>query len=1457
MTKDGEVSDGKKPVVDHETIPHTSPFYLHPSESPGQLFGSDLLSDLNYGEWVNDMTETLIAKKKLNFVDGSLPRSAADTRAKEDAWDQCDAMVKGWLKTAMTKEVRNSVRAAKTAQEIWMDLKQRFGSSSAMRAYELRRQIVGLRQEKSSTSAFFTKLRTLWDEHQSVTINPRCSCGNCSCDIAKQVRDKQEAEWLNDFLLGLDDTFAIVRSQILSSKPTPTLTEAYQQVAAEEQQRQITASRKPVVEAAAFQVRNEKERDSDDRVRCSNCNKLGHLREQCFRLIGYPPDFGKNRPNGGKKQKGENSSRAAHVDAEESPIPGLTASQFAQLKQFFSAPTPATPDPTAHMAGNSIDLSEWLIDSGCNEHIVSDINWFDQVHYSHGHSPVRIPNGKCIPVEGIGSVVLNSQLTLHRVLHVPQFKCNLLSVSRLIRDNNVALFFLGNVCVIQDSHSKTVIGLGRLRDGLFYLSRDEKLQKRGDSTLAMAAAQRVSQQLWHHRLGHPAFEKLSALRNFLTYQEHSWFKSHCDSCLRAKQTRTPFQSSTIKTAGCFELIHMDIWGGYQTSSMDGSRYFLTVVDDYSRTTWVYLLKYKSDVERHVRMFCEMVRTQFQTQVRRIQSDNGLEFQTNTLRDYYAANGILFQTSCVNTPQQNGVAERKHRHLLETARALRFHAGLPVRFWGECVLTATYLINRLPSSVLGNKTPFEVLLERAPSYDHLRTFGCLVYAKDTQHGLDKFAERGRRCVFVGYPLAQKGYRVYDLTSRRIYTSRDVFFVEGEFPFRTPLATAPSTRAAAPHSPPASIEGEQFSDSPVLDPIEHEEDTNVAPACSSQQPTSADETLAPTDLAEVTPPHAHADLDEADPSHAHADLDEAAPSSAAPPTSDQHAFVPRRGLRERRPPSKLDIYDTALPGSSSHATTYPIANHVHYDRFTPAHKAFLAAISKLEEPRHFREAVLHAYWREAMQKEILALEANGTWTLEYLPPGKRAIDSKWVYKIKYHPDGSIERFKARLVAKGFNQLEGVDFHDTFAPVAKVVTVRVLIALAAQRGWPLHQLDVNNAFLHGDLEEEVYMKVPLGFQQEGDTRVCRLRKSLYGLRQASRNWYQKFTLALAELGFTASRADHSLFLYRKGETFVAALIYVDDVVLTGNDAGFISQVKSFLDSRFSIKDLGPLKYFLGIEVARSPEGIVLSQRKYTLDILKDAGVTGARPSSFPMEQNHSLTQPADDVIPDISSYRRLIGRLLYLTVTRPDITYAVNVLSQHVHAPSSAHMAAAHRVLRYLKTAPGQGLFFPSSGTLELTAFCDSDWAGCQASRRSTSGYYIQLGSAPVSWRTKKQRVVARSSAEAEYRAMASTVSEVIWLRHLLMELGVPQSSATPLYCDSQAALHIAANPVFHERTKHVEMDCYFVRERVVTGEIAPHKVATSDQPADMFTKALGTDQFRFLMSKLGIRDLHASA
>jgi hypothetical protein len=398
--------------------------------------------------------------------------------------------------------------------------------------------------------------------------------------------------------------------------------------------------------------------------------------------------------------------------------------------------------------------------------------------------------------------------------------------------------------------------------------------------------------------------------------------------------------------------------------------------------------------------------------------------------------------------------------------------------------------------------------------------------------------------------------------------------------------------------------------------------------------------------------------------------------------------------------------------------------------------------------------------------------------------------------------------------------------------MVTVRYLLALAAAQNWSLHQLDVHNAFLHGDLHEEIYISPPPSLRRQGENLVCRLHKSLYGLKQASRQWFAKFSTAIQAAGFVQSKADYSLFTRRKGKSFTALLMYVDDIL----NVNAISTLKQFLHSCFWIKDLGNLKYFLGIEVSRSKKGISISQRKYTLEILKDSGLSGSKPVNFPMEQNVKLSD-SGELLKDPSQYRRLVGRLIYLTITRPDITYSVHVLSRFMHAPRKPHMEAALRVLRYLKNSPGQGLFFPSQNDLSLRAFSDSNWAGCPISRRSTTGYYVFLGSSLISWWTKRQKTVSLSSAEAKYRAMTGTCCELSWLRSLLTDLRVLHPKPALLYCDNTAALHIAVNPVFHERTRHIEMDCHFIRDKIQDGLIETKHVASTNQLADVFTKPLG--------------------
>lgn len=499
---------------------------------------------------------------------------------------------------------------------------------------------------------------------------------------------------------------------------------------------------------------------------------------------------------------------------------------------------------------------------------------------------------------------------------------------------------------------------------------------------------------------------------------------------------------------------------------------------------------------------------------------------------------------------------------------------------------------------------------------------------------------------------------------------------------------------------------------------------------------------------------------------------------------------------------------------------------------------------------------------MADEYAALIRNGTWTLVPPTANINIVDCKWVYRIKRDHVGSITRYKARLVAKGFHQQPGIDYHDTFSPVVKFTTVRVVLSHAISNRWPLRQLDVKNAFLHGDLNETVYLQQPPGFvDPQKPNHVCLLHKSLYGLKQAPRAWFYRLSQALHALGFKGSHTDPSLFILSTKGTQVYMLVYVDDIILTGNNPGAIDQIVRSLSQTFALQDMGALSYFLGVSVAYDGPNLFLSQQQYVLDILQLAGLTDAKPVSTPLPTGASLSLGDSPLFENPVRYRQVVGALQYVTLSRPDITYAVNKVCQFMHSPSNNHWSAVKRIVRYLKGTSGFGLrLTPSSDTTIhaygdatsplVTAYSDADWAGCPDDRRSTGGYAIYLGSNLVSWAARKQKTVSRSSTEAEYKALADTVAEVTWLEALLRELCIPVIKAPVLWCDNLGATYLSANPVFHARTKHVEVDFHFVREKVAAKKLSVQFISTDDQIADIFTKPLSSQRFEGLRSKLQV-------
>lgn len=1451
------------------------PYYLHPSDNPGMQITTVILTENNYNQWNRSMEIALSSKFKLGFVDGSYVKPVA-TSPLFVHWIRCNNMVTAWILNSVSTEIRSSIVYIPSARDIWLDLEVRYAQSNVPKLFHLRKEIAHLTQGAMSVCAYFTKFRTLHDELECLYTKPRCTCTLCTCSVNTKLSDLEQSIQLTQFLMGLNDTFTAIRGQILMMKPLPSLNQSYAILLQEESQREVHHSLSNNSENIAMAVKsnyptkqprggqNAFKKTNDSSVVCDYCHMSGHLRDKCYCIHGYPSWhklFGKPKPK--PKFLTNRNSVVANVTSVGSGLDNVTTSAGLQLSQadnglnlsegqchqlinmlqknlstaksqtqnqIASGNTVSTDASSwlssldtfkfsgmaahvvnyVHALDKTLSQNKWIVDTGATDHITPFLHLLQDVQPCH--TTLQLPNGATATISHVGNLMLSSSLKLTNVLCVPSFAYNLLSISKLLIDTSYQVTFLADKCFLQDENLHNLLELGKEDGGLYMLTTSDTHKESASAngnqsnlySSGLFVANVHNSDVWHARLGHAPAD----IVHLLPVKCDKKVLDICDSCFFAKQTRLKFSSSVSESENLFDLVHADLWGPYRFKTHGSCNFFLTLVEDKSRTTWIYLVSDKATVPVLIQEFITLIQNQFLVTIKVLRTDNGTKFVNQTLAAYLSSLGIIHQSSCVYTPQQNGLVERKHRHLLNCARALRFHAGLPIIFWGDCLMAAAYLINRTPTAVLDHKSPYEILYQSVPEYDQLRVFGCLCYATIVPQPPDKFAPRSVKGVFLGYPYAKKGYKVLNLDTKQIFVSRDVRFVETIFPFKQIEVTPPHALF-----PPSSVYIED-------DPLHYESIPSVSPTNANVDEIASIESFAETsDLACVQP---------------------------------QPSLGPDRALerprRQRHIPVKFHDY-TGLPPSLSNMT---VATSVS-SQSTDTH-----GIS-VQTPQHYKEAVLITEWCEAMNVELAALEANNTWDVVPLPPNKKPVGCKWLYKVKYLPNGQVDRFKARLVAKGFTQTVNMDYFETFAPVAKMTTFRLILAIAAMKDWCITQLDVTNAFLHGMLDEEVYMSVPPGFsipshvldKYPGQKLVCRLLKSLYGLKQAPRQWFIALSSALLSFGFVQTNGDSSLFVFARGDDLILLLIYVDDMIMTGNNAILMSQVTEFLSTHFKIKDLGPLSFFLGIQVTKTTDGFFMNQQKYVMDILKDFVYLKPQSAVVPMEQHHELLKDTDSpLLQDVTSYRRLVGKLIYLTISRPDLAYSVHVLAQFMNNPHVTHWHAALKLIRYLSHTTEQGLFYAKHANPVLTAYCDADWGSCNQTRQSLTGFCVTFGNTLVSWRCKKQQTVSRSTAEAEYRSMADTSCEITWLIALLSEMHLTGFTPVPLFCDNQSALYIASNPVFHERTKHIEIDCHLVRQKFKAGLISPQHISTHDQPADLFTKALASSQMRFLLSKLGV-------
>ncbi|KAG7594092.1 Integrase catalytic core [Arabidopsis thaliana x Arabidopsis arenosa] len=1367
------------------------------------------------------------------------------TIPEEDKWFQEDQAVLALLQNSLEASILEGYSYCETAKELWDTLKNVYGNESNLtRVFEVKKAINELSQEDLEFTKHFGKFRSLWSELESLrpgTLDP------------KILHERREQDKVFGLLLTLNPSYNDLIKHLLRSEKLPTLDEVCSKIQKEQGSSGLFGGKGELAMANKGEVVANKgvyrQEDKKSMV-CEHCKKKGHTKDKCWILHPHlkPAKFKEPRAHlslegqdnqdqsGSSKSGGEASTMSSGDYVRKSDLEALIKS-IASLKEsgitYFS-----------HQPSNS----SMVIDSGASHHMISNPNLLNNIEPALGN--VIIANGDKVPIKGIGNLRVFDRNS--KAFYMPKFTSNLLSVKRATKDLNCYAIFGPNDVYFQDIETGKLIGEGGSKGELYVL--EDASPSSNTSPISFKSHLGVSfNVLWHARLGHPHSRALKLMLPSISFDHSS-----CEACILGKHCKSVFPKSFTIYEKCFDLVHSDVWTS-PCVSRDNNKYFVTFIDEKSKYTWITLLPSKDRVFEAFTNFQNYVTNQFNAKIKVLRTDNGGEYTSHKFKEHLAKHGIIHQTSCPYTPQQNGVAERKNRHLMEVARSMMFHTSVPRRYWGDAVMTACYLINRTPTKVLKDLSPFEVLNNTRPSIDHLRVFGCVCFVLVPGEQRNKLDAKSTRCMFLGYSTTQKGYKCYDPTSNRTFVSRDVKFLEDQgytnkkdWEDLKDLAHSTTDRAASLKFLLDHL-GNQ-SPSPRDNARSSQDSTQ-----SSQPPTrsSHDPELQENESQPHNVPHDEDKEEEEvtiEPNNSNQEEETSLQDDSSESSDEEEEIVQcereptpplRRSKRVRYHPSN---WKNTRVYFNQQAVAHPIQAMCSLALVPQDHQAFQSKISLIKIPETYEEAMQTKEWRDAVEDEIGAMKRNHTWDEEKLPSGKKTVSSKWVFTIKYKSNGDIERYKARLVARGFTQTYGADYKETFAPVAKLHTVRVVLSLATNLSWDLWQMDVKNAFLQGELEDDVYMTPPPGLEATIDPgKVWRLRKAIYGLKQSPRAWYHKLSRTLKDHGFKKSESDHTLFTLRSSQGIVVVLIYVDDLIISGDNKEGIISTKAFLKSTFDIKDLGELKYFLGIEVCRSPEGLFLSQRKYTLDLLHETGSMDAKPAKTPLEEGYKVDRKGehDEKFQDAPLYRKLVGKLIYLTNTRPDICFAVNQVSQHMQAPTVYHWSMVERILRYLKGTSGQGIWMGKNSNTEIVGYCDADYAGDRMDRRSTTGYCTFIGGNLVTWKTKKQKVVSCSSAESEYRAMKQLTNELTWLKALLKDFGVEQDTPITMHCDNKAAIYIASNSVFHERTKHIEVDCHKVREKIVQGVTLPCYTRSEDQLADIFTKAASLKVFNEVM------------
>ncbi|GJR95537.1 retrovirus-related pol polyprotein from transposon TNT 1-94 [Tanacetum coccineum] len=936
---------------------------------------------------------------------------------------------------------------------------------------------------------------------------------------------------------------------------------------------------------------------------------------------------------------------------------------------------------------------------------------------------VRFGNDHFGAIMGYGDYVIGESV-ISRVYYVEGLGHNLFSV-RQFCDSDLEVAFRKHSCYVRDTDGVELIKASKNKSWLWHEFKPPCKHFGTINDLARKDLVRGLPRL--------KFEK-----------DHL-----CSACQLGKSKKHTHKPKTKNTnLEVLNTLHMDLCGPMRVQTINGKKYILVIVDDFSRFTWVKFLRSKDETPEVVIKFLKQIQVGLNKTVRYIRTDNGTEFVNKDLTEYYERVGIFHQKTVPRTPQQNGVVERQN----------------------QAVATACYTQNRSLIHTRHNKTPYELVHDKKPDLTFFRVFGALCYPTNDSEDLGKLQPTADIGIFVGYAPSRKGYRIYNKRTRRIMETIHVQFDElTEQMAPVQLSTGPAPSFLTPGQISSGLVPNPVPATPYVPPTNKELEILFQPMFDEYlEPPRVERPVSPAPAVQVpvnsagTPSSTTIDQDAPSPSHS--------PSSSALQSPSLHQGVAAEStLMEDNPFAPVDnnpFINVFAPEPSSEASSS-------------------GDLCSAESP--YVSQTLHHL---------------GKWSKDH--PLDNII-------------GNPSR-PARLVAKGYRQEDEIDFEESFAPVARIEAIRIFIANAASKNMTIYQMDVKIAFLNGELKEEVYVSQPEGFVNPHHlTHFYRLKKALYSLKQAPRAWYDTLSRFLLENKFSKGAVDPTLFTRKIGKHILLVQIYVDDIIFASTDPKACDIFSNEMSSKFQMSMMGQMSFFLGLQVSQNPRGIFINQSKFALEILKKFRMDSCDPVDTPMVDRLKHDEDPLGIPVDQTRFRSMVGSLMYLTASRLDLVFT-----------------------------------YPKDTAMALTAYADADHAGCQDTRRSTSGSAQFLGDKLVSWSSKKQKSTAISTTEAEYIAMSGCCAQILWMRSQLTDYDFVFNKI-PLYCDNRSAIALCCNNVQHSRSKHIDIRHHFIREQVEKGVVELYFVTTDYQLADIFTKALPRERFEFLLPRLGMKSM----